>query len=309
MRHRPRSARSRKLLAPLVLTLLVTTILFAQSAFAAACSKKNPCTAVFVAGPADAAFNGGTSSENITSEAYTPDSLFPLQVQVWDASGAPRGGVSITLRLSPNPASLSGPITATSDDNGVATFQGTQSDPITVDMVGLDYTMTPAGSNVVGTASGPFGIFREGEDCTESSGPCVVSDTISDSKVRATVTSSNTGTLGVLVQALDLSCGVRSLSTSVIAWRFTGSGSQIVTADIAKSLVKQFVDRGAPIPVCYQVDDGKLPFLDINGDPVMKGLLATCSSTIANNCIISETASAGGGRLITFTVDDGKGRI
>jgi hypothetical protein len=300
MRHRPRSARSRKLLAPLVLTLLVTTILFAQSAFAAACSKKNPCTAVFVTGPADAALNGNPTSENITSAPYTPGGA-PVQVEVRDAAGALRGGVSITLRLSTNStsASLSGPITATSNDIGLATFVGTEGNPITIDKVGLGYTMTTAGSNVSpAPPSGPFDIFMEGDVCSASAGQCFVEDNISDPKIDATVTSSNTGTLGVLIKALPLDCGNTPLSASVIAWKFTGTGSQIVTADLAKSLIKQFVDRGAPIPVCYQDDFGGLP-----------RLLPVCDSTIADNCIISETASAGGGRLITFTVNDGKGRI
>jgi hypothetical protein len=187
MRHRPRSARSRKLLAPLVLTLLVTTILFAQSAFAAACSKKNPCTATFVTGfgPADAAFNGNPTSENITSAPYTPGGA-ALQVEVRDAYGALRGGVSITLQLSTNPtsASLSGPITATSNDSGVATFQGTSLNPITINKVGLGYTMTPAGSTVVGTESGRVGIFRDGKICSDSPGvPCVGCDIICVNRV------------------------------------------------------------------------------------------------------------------------------
>jgi hypothetical protein len=307
MRHRPRSERSRKLLAPLVLTLLVTTILFAQSAFAAACSKNNLCTATFVTlrGPADAAFNDNTvngqpTSQNITSDAYTWNGD-ALQVQVRDAYGALRGGVSITLQLSPNQGSLSGPITATSDSTGVATFVGTQGNPITIDKVGLDYTMTPMGSNVFGTASGPFGIYREGKVCSDSAGQCVVRDNISDKQIDATVTSSNTGTLGLLVKALPLTClNHTPLSTSVIAWRFTGSvgDAQIVTANLSKSLIKQVVDRGAPIPVCYQDDFGGLP-----------RLLPVCDSTIADNCIISETASGGGGRLIKFTVNDGMGWI
>jgi hypothetical protein len=319
MRHRPRSARSRKLLAPLVLTLLVTTILFAQSAFAAACSKKNPCTAVFIAGPADAALNGGTTSENITSEAFAPGGA-PLRVQVRDAAGAPRGGISITLQLSPSQGGLSGAITATSDANGVATFDGT-ANPITIKNTALGYTMTPTGSNVVGTASGPFGIFTEGEVCSDSPGQCVVGDDISDSRVDATVTASNTGTLGVLVRAASIDCaGVTALSSSEIAWKFTGTDAQIVTADLAKSLIKQFVDRGAPIPVCFQADPGKRSWTDAFGqvvprtDPatgqvITTGQLATCNSTTVMNCIISETASSGGGRLITFTVNDGKGRI
>jgi hypothetical protein len=321
MRHRPRSARSRKLLAPLVLTLLVTTILFAQSAFAAACSKKNPCTAVFVTGPADAALNGNPTSENITSAPYTPGGA-PVQVEVRDAAGALRGGVSITLRLSTNStsASLSGPITATSNDLGLATFVGTEGNPITIDKVGLGYTMTTAGSNVSpAPPSGPFDIFMEGEIC---SGQCSVRDNISDPKVGATV-ASPPGQLGVLVQPLDVDCastipaGYKYLplpTTSVIAWKFfDGTGAQIITADIAKSLAKQVLDRGSShLDVCFQADPLKPAFTDKFGNVVsagLPGLLSDCNSVITQNCIISETASGGGGRLITFTVNDGKGRI
>jgi hypothetical protein len=319
MRHRPRSARSRKLLAPLVLTLLVTTILFAQSALAAACSKKNPCTAVFVTGrgPADAALNGNPKSENITSEPYSPNSTLPIQVQVRDAAGAPRDGVSITLQLSPSQGVLTGAITATSDANGVATFDGT-SNAISVSNVGLGYTMKPAGSNVNGTPSGPFDIFMEGEIC---SGQCSVRDNISDPKVGATV-ASPPGQLGVLVQPLDVDCastipaGYKYLplpTTSVIAWKFDGTGAQIITADIAKSLAKQVLDRGSShLDVCFQADPFKPAFTDKFGNVVLAGLpglLSDCNSVITQNCIISETASGGGGRLITFTVEDGKGRI
>jgi hypothetical protein len=310
MRHRPRSARSRKLLAPLVLTLLVTTILFAQSAFAAACSKKNPCTATFVdgRGPADAALNGNPKSENITSEPYSPNSTLPIQVQVRDAAGAPRDGVSITLQLSPSQGVLTGAITATSDANGVATFDGT-ANSITIGNTALGYTMTPAGQNVIGTASLPFGIFTEGEVCSDSTGQCIVQDDISDARIDATVTASNTGTLGVLVRAASIDCEGTELSSKEIAWKFTGNNAQVVTADLAKSLIKQVVDRGAPIPVCFQVDPGKPAFIDASGATVTTGLLATCDSIIVKNCIISETASAGGGRLIKFTVEDGTGRI
>jgi hypothetical protein len=283
-------------------------------------SLSGTCKAEFVADPADAAFNGSLlKSENITSEAYKPDGS-ALEVLVSDATGAPRAGISITLQLSTNPtsASLTGPITNTSDANGLATF-GSPATPVSVSKLGLGYVMKPTSSNVTETASGEFGIYREGKPCP--AGQCVVHDSISDSKVGATVTSFDPGALGVLVQPLDLDCaatipaGYKYLplpTTSVIAWKFNGTtGAQVITADIAKSLAKQVLDRGSShLDVCFQADVGKPPFISkFGGDPVMKGLLADCSQTIPENCIISETASPGGGRLITFTVNDGKGRI
>jgi hypothetical protein len=139
-----------------------------------------------------------------------------------------------------------------------------------------------------------------------------VHDDISDPKLRASVTSSVTGDLGVLVLPYTIDCaGYAELSTSEIAWKFTGSGAQIVTANISKAVSKQVVDRGSShIDVCFQTDPGKDPFIPKGGGAAVNlGLLADCNSTISTNCILSETAAPGGGRLVTFTVEDGKGRI
>jgi hypothetical protein len=275
------------------------------------------CTAAFVADPTDAAFNGGTTSENITSERFVPAGP-DLQVLVKDAGSpaAPRAGISITLELSTNPtaATLSGPITATSDANGIATFHGTSVAPLTISKLGLGYVITPTGAGVVGVDPDPIdpiGIYREGEPCP-SGQTCVVNDNISDPKLGASVTSSNPGDLGVLVVGFTIDCtGYTELSTSEIAWKFTGDGAQIVTATVSKALSKQVLDRGSShIDVCFQTDPGRDPFVPKGGGPAVNtGLLADCNSTITTNCILSETAAPGGGRLITFTVEDGKGRI
>jgi hypothetical protein len=268
------------------------------------------CTAGFVTDPADAAFNGGTASENITSQRFVPDGT--LEVLVSDGGGAPRAGVSISLQLSTNPtsASLTGPITDTSDADGLTSF-GSQATPVTVGKLGLGYQMRPTGTGVTGTASGEFGIYREGEPCPTGQ-TCVVHDNISDPKLRASVSSSTSGDLGVLVLAYTIDCdGYSELSSTEIAWKFTGTGAQIVTATVSKTLSKQVVDRGSShIDVCFQTDPGKAAFTPKGGGlPVNEGLLADCNSTITTNCILSETASPGGGRLVTFTVEDGKGRI
>ena len=171
--------------------------------------------------------------------------------------------------------------------------------------------MTPTGSGVSGTASGQFGIYREGEPCP-SGQTCVVHDDISDPKLRASVTSSSPGDLGVLVLPFTINCdGYSELSSTEIAWKFTGTGAQIVTANISKALSKQVLDRGSShIDVCFQTDPGKAPFVPKGGGAAVNlGLLADCNSTITTNCILSETAASGGGRLVTFTVEDGKGRI
>jgi hypothetical protein len=284
-------------------------------------SLSGSCSAAFVADPTDAAFNGGTTSENITSVAYTPGAS-SLEVLVSDAAtpAQPRAGISITLQLSTNPtsASLSGPFTATSGADGKASF-GSLVTPLRIDTLGLGYKITPTGLGVSGTESDEFGIFREGEPCVTGQ-PCEVHDNISNSKLGATVSAAVTGNLGVFVQPLALECAVPAgykylplPTTSVIAWKFDGSGAQIVTANIAKSLAKQVLDRGSShLDVCFQADPLKPTFTDKFGNEVLagsSGLLADCSSTITTNCIISETAASGGGRLITFTVEDGKGRI
>jgi len=269
------------------------------------------CTAAFTAAPTDAAFNGGTTSENISSERFVPGGD-ALEVLVSDAGGAPREGISITLQLSTNPtaATLSGPITDTSDAAGLTSF-GTAATPVTINKLGLGYAITPTGSGVAGVESGTIGIYREGEPCP-SGETCVVNDKISDPKLGASVTSSTPGDLGVLVLPSTIDCGGYSeLSTTEIAWKFTGTGAQIVTATVSKALSKQVVDRGSShIDVCFQTDPGKDPFVPKGGGTAVNiGLLADCNSTITTNCIISETAAPGGGRLVTFTVEDGKGRI
>ncbi len=267
------------------------------------------CTAAFTAAPTDAAFNGGTTSQNISSERFVPGGD-ALEVLVSDAGGAPRAGISITLALSPNPTSLSGDITETSGADGLATF-GSTATPVTINKLGLGFTITPTGSGIVGTASGEIGIYREGEPCPEGQ-TCVVNDNISDPKLRASVSSNSAGDLGVLVLPFTINCdGYSELSTTEIAWKFTGTGAQIVTATVSKALSKQVVDRGSShIDVCFQTDPGKDAFVPKGGGtPVNIGLLADCNSTITTNCIMSETAAPGGGRLVTFTVEDGKGRI
>lgn len=269
------------------------------------------CSAAFVAGrgPTDAAFNGGTKSENITSEPYTPGGL-QMQALVSDANGNGRPGILVTLQLSSsNSASLSGPISATSGASGVATFPGTALNPIAINKTGLNYTLTPEGTGVVGTPSGGFGVYQEGENCV--SGPsCVVHGKSGDNHINATVSAPDNGTLAVLVQEFGLECaGFTPLSSQVIIWKFTGDGSQTVSALLDKFLVKTVTDRGsAHIDVCFQTDNGKT-FTDKFGNVgVTTGLLADCDPGITINCIVSENGVQGGGRLIVFNVEDGKGR-
>jgi hypothetical protein len=270
------------------------------------------CTAAFVTGrgPADAAFNGGTKSENITSEPYTPDGL-QMQALVSAANGDSRPGISVSLQLSSsNSATLSGPTSATSGTDGVATFLGTVANPIAIDKTGLNYTLTPGATGVVGTASTGFGVYQEGEACI-SGQSCVVHGKSADNHLDATVTSSDNGTLAVTVQEFALDCGgAPALSPQVIIWKKTGTGSQTVDAFIDKFLVRKVLDRGSShIEVCFQTDNGKT-FTDKFGNQnVTQGFLPDCGPGITTNCIVSETGVNGGGRIIEFTVEDGKGRI
>lgn len=290
-------------------------------------SLSGTCRAAFVAGrsPADAAFNGNPRSENITSVPYTPTGL-AIQALVTDANGNPRSGISVMLQLTTNPtgATLSGPITATSDSQGFATFQGNPgSNPITIDEIGLDYAVTPTGTGVVGTESGLFGIYQEGEPCTAGQS-CVVHGNSNDHRIEATVSADTpSGSLAVLVSELGLDCSASipagytytPLSAEVIAWQFTGTGSQTITILIDKTLIRGILNRGNTIDFCYLVEG-----IDaVTGEPktfISKfgvetsgpALISFCSPTITENCIVSETATQGGDRLVTVTVEDGKGR-
>ena len=127
--------------------------------------------------------------------------------------GAPRAGISITLQLSTEPhlASLSG------TDHGhlgrrrvgelrVAGRSGHHQQARARLRDHAD------GLGGAGTASGEFGIYREGEPCPAGQ-TCVVHDNISDPKLGASVTSSTPGDLGVLVLPSTINCsGYNELS-------------------------------------------------------------------------------------------------
>ncbi|HSJ50297.1 MAG TPA: hypothetical protein VLA90_03295 [Actinomycetota bacterium] len=288
------------------------------------------CAAEFVVGrgPADAAFNGNPKSENITSVPFTPAGT-AMQVLVTDATGAARSGIAITLTLQctapvvcgGSGASLSGPVTATSNASGLATFTGSAANPISVSQIGFGYHLTPTGTGVTGTQSAPFAIFEEGEQC--SSSDCVVRGNSSNRHLSATIAANTpSGSLAVLVSgALSLDCGpsipagynYKPVSGDIIAWLYTGTGSQTIVVELSKQLIREVVDRGsAHLDVCYLVDVAGKSFVDkfgqlhLTGDP---GLLPDCGPGISENCIVSQTAAPGGGRVVTFTVEDGRGKI
>ena len=269
------------------------------------------CTATFVTEPADAAFNGGTKSENITGAPYDSAGA-AVQAVVKDANGDVRAGIAITLLLSggTSGATLSGPTSATSDSSGLATFTGTVSNPLAINKTGLNYVMTPTGSGISGTSSGTFSIFQEGESCTNGQS-CEVHGT--STKINATISALAGGNLGGSVEPISVvafgACeGADPLSDAVIVWKYTAEGAQTVAAVVDKSLLR--TNKGsAHIEVCFEVDAGKDPFIDKFGQTVTKGLLPDCGPSFSVNCIVSETGLNGGGRLIVFTVEDGKGRI
>jgi hypothetical protein len=288
------------------------------------------CSAAFVTGrgPADAALNGGTKSEAITSVPYTPTGD-PMQVAVRDADGNLRGGISVTLDASGGGGSeAAGDKSATtgSDPNdastfGIATFSGS----VTLANIGQGYVFTPTGA-FDGTASGEFGIYQEGDQCASS---CTVHGKSGDNTIKSTVVSNGNGNLGVLVADVGLSCAgsipagydYRPLSAHITVWKYTGTGTQTVSILIDKTVIKAFLNRGsAHIDFCLD-SEGK-PFkdkfgnwhwtnLDTNEDaPDTPGLLPDCNQTAdGRNCIVSENALNGGSRLVTVTVEDGKGRI
>jgi len=188
---------------------------------------------------------------------------------------------------------------------------------VTVNKAGLKYQITPNGGvGVLQTASGFFGVYQEEQDC----GTCTAHG--NSNTIHSTVTASSTigGTLSVLVSGVPadvIDCGAtvpagydyKPVSSEVTAWQYTGNGTQTVSVLVDKSLIRKVLNRGsAHIDFCYQADNWKT-FTDkfgvVGSGP---GLLSDCDSTITNNCIASETGVNGGDRLITVTVDDGKGR-
>ena len=287
------------------------------------------CTAEFVTGrqPADTDFgaNANGPSQNITSVPYTANGL-AIRAIVKDASGTPRPGTSVTLEFATNPrnATLAGSTTAVSDSNGFATFDGTCAtcSPITINKIGQGYKLKAAAAGVVGTPQpDTFGVYQEGEAC--SSDPCTVHGHSGNNRLTTIVTAPPNGDLGVFVTSdtdvLDqVFCeGFTSPFTTqaVVVWKYTGDGSQTIVLDISKAMMREVVDRGSDhIEFCFD-SEGK-PFTDKFGfdhwgtsGNNTDGLLSDCNTGIdPGNCIVSETGLPGGGRRITVTVVDGKGR-
>jgi hypothetical protein len=166
-------------------------------------------------------------------------------------------------------------------------------------------------------------VYQEEQGCN---GSCTAHGNSND--IHSTVTAnSQTGTLSVLVSSvgadvIDCAATVPSgydykpVSSEVTSWQFTGTGTQTVVVLVDKSLIRKVLNRGSShIDFCYQADGGKTffdkfhPSTDPTSIPTSgPALLPDCNSTITNNCIVSETGVNGGDRLITVTVDDGKGR-
>jgi hypothetical protein len=286
-------------------------------------SVSGSCFAAFTRPPANAAFNDPPTfkgpSQNITSAQYTPNTTSnnAIQVLVTDAAGSARSGIEITLSLSTNPtkATLSGSLKATSNGGGYATFPGSPN-PITIDTIGQDYEMTPTASGVVGTESGPFDIYQEGEVC--GTGSCDASGRSVNNLghvLTAGVSAPSGIALGVFVStAVDVECAGYTSPFSdppSIVWQYSGSDPQRIVVDISKGMMREVLDRGSDhLEFCFD-SEGKT-FVDKFGSThtTTPGLLPDCNATSdGTNCIVSETALAGGGRRVVVTVEDGKGRI
>jgi hypothetical protein len=286
------------------------------------------CTAAFVTQPADAEFGANTNgpSQNITSVPYTANGT-DIQAIVKDAKGGLRPDTLVTLAFETNPrgATLAGPISAESDDRGIATFDGNCDgcSPITIDKIGQGYKLKAEGIGVkaIGLEEVlPFGIYQEGEVCTTNPEPCVVQGHSGNNRLTTTVTTPPNGNLGVFVTSEeDVICdGFNSPFTTqaVIVWKYTGDGSQMIVADISKAMMREVLDRGsAHLDFCLD-SEGKA-FTDKFGDDHWgtsgndtPGLLSDCNTGIdPDTCIVSQTALSGGGRRVTVRVVDGRGRF
>jgi len=233
-------------------------------------------------------------------------------------------GISITLGLqctlpvvcgtSSGQASISGPITVSSATvggiDGIAEFTGTSANPIAINLIGLNYQLEPTGTGVTGTPSGPFGIYQDGHGCAPS---CKAHG--NNGGIDSTVTATGGTNLAVLVSPLVLDCGPAFVgrSSQVTVWKYVGTNSQTLVLVVDKSLLTN-TDRGsAHLDFCFD-GEGKTftdkfgVVHDATNNPT-PGLLPDCSSTITTNCIVSETSSNKGARIITVTVEDGHGRI
>ncbi|MGZ8604705.1 MAG: hypothetical protein ACXWX9_08130 [Actinomycetota bacterium] len=280
------------------------------------------CHLGFVTQPANAELASATSSDAITGAAYDPGGP-SVAVEVLDGANArvttSTAAISLALGGGPGGATLlldgSAPVTAAAVD-GVATFA-----PLTVDLVGLDYTLGATSPGLDPAVSGTFNVVQEGLICASATcaAPTIANPTnTTTGSVRASNVPVGTD-LSVAYTGDDPCAGTGYVPTSpdtftVLALDAAGEPSEQVVLDItlfvSKHLVRQFTDRGAShFQVCFATDVAGKTFVDRSGDEVTQGLLPDCHHWHSIDCVVKRKKDRAGNVTVVFRVLDGRGKI
>jgi hypothetical protein len=281
-------------------------------------SQAGSCQLTFVAEPANALRNS-----NITSQGFDPSGA-PVSVRATDATGHPVNHVTVSLSLlqSGTSATLSGPVTATTDSTGVVTF-GSPSKPLSVDQTGYYQLQASAGaSGFPRVASLPvFYIADTVKSCSGKSCSAVPVSGASSS-ASATVLNATGDLISMGLGGFQYSCGSYQAVSGVIGtdvWQTGGnaiSGASAQTAiEIFKSVVDLTPNNGASFyQICYASTQtfttlsGGAPAtvtLQISGSGSVTffvGLLPDCGNTkpAPVPCVASRSKDKSGDVVISF---------
>jgi hypothetical protein len=281
------------------------------------------CHLGFTTQPASAELgaSSATESEPITGAPYDPTGP-SVAVEVLDGSNQRITTSTATIALALG-GGTAGAILRLggSTDVSVAAVQGVAAFPgLTVDEVGIGYTLTASASGIDAATSGPFNVMQFGEVCTGET--C---------DIPTATNPSNTGSGDVLATDVPpgMALGIAFTGDDpcagtgyapVLPDAFTvlalddGEPAEGVILEITLRVFNAtVVASGRRLPefkVCFATDIPGKTFVDSSGAVVSQGLLPNCIGGNTLNCVVSRTKErATGDVIVVFRVLDGKGRM
>jgi hypothetical protein len=235
----------------------------------------------------------------------------PPQVGIVDAAGEPvaAAGVSVSIALGENPSGAELSATASTDDEGTATF-----DELSIEQTGLGFTLAASSDGFEPVGSTPFNVYDE--LCAAGS-PCqFTTGAFAEDGLEATASflaGNDGGGLSVRVSGIEGSGCIDRADVSRLPSELTliglgfVPGSKVVEIRIDDGYHKEQPNNGVAFyQVCAQpipIDGVFTPFTDrYTGEPVGPsgwGYLPDCSAEVGAPCVAARNSAGGSGPLIT----------
>jgi hypothetical protein len=219
------------------------------------------CSLAFASQPADAEVG-----DVISADTFNPGGD-PITVQVRDGSGEPASTstalIALSIRDNPGGGTLSGDRRVNADD-GVATF-----DDLSIDAVGLGYTLRARSQGIVRDVSEPFDIVDAGVNC-HAKQQCAATIANENTRTRIIAPSEEGESLSLSFLG-SLDCPDYSEPVDdVVTWEFTGEGIVRVVVTYFPPIGTAGVEpNGAPVTqICLASEK---PFIQQNGEPAPLG--------------------------------------